>query len=70
MLLVKVPGGHCLLAGLPCNSIVYIELSFLESIFKEVDRGSVAWFTLVHLVEPTDAMGACSTLVGREFRDA
>ena len=39
---VKVPGGHHLLAGLPCNSIVHIEFAYLDSVFKEVDRGTIA----------------------------
>ena len=36
-LLVKVLSGHCLLAGLPCKSTVYIELASLDSICKEID---------------------------------
>ena len=61
-LLVKVPGGHHILAGLPCESIVHIELTALDSVCKEVDHGAAAWFIPVHLVEPPDAMGACNTL--------
>ena len=67
---LKVPGGHHLLAGLPCNSIAHAELASLDSICKEVDHGAVAWFTLIHLVESPDAMGACGTLAGGESGDA
>ena len=71
ILLVKVPGGHCFLAGLPCNSILHIELASLDSVCKEVDHSSVAWFTLVHPVELSpNAMGACGTLAGGESGDA
>ena len=63
-LLVPVPRGNHLLAGLPCNSIVHVELASLDAIFKHVARGSVAWFTFIHPVEPFDAMGACGTLAG------
>ena len=69
-LLVKVPSGHHLLAGLPCNSIVYIELVSLDSVCREVDYDAVAWFALVDVVEPPDAIGACSTLSGWEYGDA
>ena len=67
--MVRIPSGHCLLAGLSCNSIIHIELALLNSVFKDVDHGSVAWFTLVCLVEPLDAMGACGTLAGGESGD-
>ena len=67
---VKVPGGLCPLPGLPCNSIVHIELISLDSVCKEVDLGVVAWFTLVHLVEPPNAMGACGTFDGGESRES
>ena len=69
-LLVKVPSGHCLLAALTCNYIVHIELASLDSIFKEVDDGVVAWFTLICPTEPPDAIGACGTLSGGESGDA
>ena len=49
--------------------MAHVKLASLDSIYKELDHGAVAWFTLVHLVEPPDAMGACSTLAGREPRD-
>ena len=55
--MVKIPGGYCFLAVLPCNSIVHIELAFLDFIFKGVDHGAVAWFMLVCLVEPLDTRG-------------
>ena len=63
---VSVPSGHHLLAGLPCNSILLVELTSLDSVCKEVDHGAVTWFTLSHLVEPPNAMGACGTLAGGE----
>ena len=66
---VKVPGRHCLLAGLPCNSVVHIELASLDSIYKEVDHGAVVWFMLIHPVESLDAIGACGTLAGRGSGD-
>ena len=47
-----------------------IELAPLDSVSKEVDHSSAAWFTVVHLVEPPDAMGACGTLAGGESEDA
>ena len=65
-LLVKVPVGYHLLTGLPCNSLEHSELASLDSIFKEIGHGTVVWFTLVHPVEPLDAMGACGTLAGGE----
>ena len=70
-LLVKVPGGHCLLVGLPCTLYyAHVELASLNSIVcKEVDCSTVAWLTLVHPVEPPNAMGACGTLAGWESRD-
>ena len=67
---IKVPGGYHLPADLPCNSIVHVELAFLNSICKEGDCGAVAWYTLVHLVEPPDAMGACGTLIGGKSGEA
>ena len=67
---VKVPGGHCLLAGLPCISAAHIELVSLDSICKEVDCVAVAWFTLICPVASPDAMGACGTLAGGESGDA
>ena len=68
-MLVSVPGGHCVLAGLPCNSIVHVELVFLKFVCKEVDHSAVTWFILVHLVEPSDTMGVCGTLTSGEFKD-
>ena len=69
-LLVKVPGGYHLLAGLLCNSIAHIELASLDSVCKEVDHGAIAWFIFFHFVEPPDAMGACGTLASGESGDA
>ena len=63
---VKVPDGYHLLDGFPCNSIVHTELAFLDSVCKEVDHRAVACFTLVHLVELPNAMGACGILAGGE----
>ena len=63
---VKVPGGHCLLAGLSCNSIIYAELASLDSVCKKVYHSAVAWFTFVCLVEAPDAIMACGTLAGGE----
>ena len=57
------------MAGLPSFSIVYVELSSFYSICEEVDYGSVVWFTLVHPVEPPDAIGACSALTGGKSED-
>ena len=68
-LLIKTPGRHCLLAGLPCNSIEHVEPASFDSIYKEVDYSVVAWFTLVHPVEPPNAMGAFGTLSGGESGD-
>ena len=67
---VKLPGGHYLLAGLPCNSIAHVEFAFLDSICKKVDCGAIAWLILICLVESPDAIGACGTLAGGEFGDA
>ena len=69
ILSVKVPGGHHLLADLPCNSAAQVELASLDSFSKEVDHNAVAWFTLIHPVESPDAMGAYGTLAGGEPRD-
>ena len=69
-LLVIVPGGHYIPIGLPCNYIVHVELAFLDSVYKEVDCDTVARFTLVHLVEPPDAMEACGTLARGKSRNA
>ena len=66
---IQIPGGHHILAGLPCDSIVHIELASLDSVFKEVDHGAVAWFTIICPVESPDAMGACDTLAGGESGD-
>ena len=67
---IQVPGRHCLLAGLPCDSITYVELASLDSVCKVVARGAVAWFTLVHLVESPDTIGAYGTFAGRESGNA
>ena len=67
---VKVPGRLCILAGLPCTTIAHVEIASLDSIYKEVDHGSAAWFTIIHLVETPDAMRACGTFSGGESRDA
>ena len=67
---VQVPGGPCFLAGLPCDSIMHGELASLDSVFKEVDCGAIACFTLVSPLESPDAMGACGTLAGGESGDA
>ena len=69
-MLVIVPGRHSLRAGLPCNSIAHIELTSLDSVCKEIDCGTVFWFTLIHLVQPLNAMGECVILAGRESEDA
>ena len=45
---------------------MHVELAFLDSIFKEVDCGAVACFTLISLLESPDAMGAYGTLTGGE----
>ena len=70
ILSVKVPGGHYLLACLPCNSVASIELASLGSIFEKVDCSAVAWFTLVYLVELPDTMKAYGTFAGGESGDA
>ena len=67
--MVKVPGGHHLLAGLPCDSIAHVELAYLNSVCKEVDCGAVAWFTLFFPVESLDAIGAYGPLSGGESGD-
>ena len=69
-LLVQILSRDCLLTGLPCNFIANIQIASLESVFKEVDHSAVACFTLLHLVEPYDAMGASGGLVGVEPGDA
>ena len=69
-LLIQVSSGHYLLVGLPCDSIVHVELTSLELFCKEFDYGSVAWFTLVHPVEPADAIGACGALASGKLGDA
>ena len=69
ILLIKLPCGHRLLAGLPFNSIAHVELNFLDSICKEVAHSVVAWFTLVCPIELPNAMGAWTTLSGRESGD-
>ena len=66
---VKVPGGHHHLAALLYNSIAHVELASLDSMCNEVACGTVVWFTLIHPVEPHDAMGACGTLAGGASRD-
>ena len=66
---IKVPSGHHLPAGLPCNSTSHVKVASLDSICKEVDRALAAWFILFHLVEPPDGMGACGTLVSGESGD-
>ena len=70
ILSVNVPGGHHLLAGLPCNSLAHVELASLDFVCKEVDRGAVACLTLVRLGEPPDAMGACGIFASGDFGDA
>ena len=67
---VYIPGGYYTLAGLLCDSIAYIELAFLDSIFEEVDHGVVACFTLVCPVEPPYVIGVYGALVGGKPRDA
>ena len=67
--MVKVPAGHRLLAGLPCNSVLHTELASLDAVCKKVDHGAVIWFTLVHPVEPPNVMGACGILAGGESGD-
>ena len=67
---VKVPSRHHILAALPCNSIIHIELAYLDSFCKVFDHGAVAWFTLVYPVEPLDAMGICGTIASGESGDA
>ena len=67
---VKVPSRHYPLASLLLDSIVHVELAFLDSFCKEVDHGAVAWFMLIRPVESPDAMGAYSTLAGGESGDA
>ena len=64
ILSVQVPGGHCLLDGLPCDSIAHIELASFDSVLKEIDHSAVAWYTIICLVEPLNAIGACGTLAG------
>ena len=49
---------------------MHVELTSLDSACKEVDHGAIAWFTLVHPVEPPDAMGACGTFAGGESGNA
>ena len=44
---------------------MHAELDSLDSVCKEV-----ALFTLIHLVESPNAMGACGTLAGGESGDA
>ena len=66
---VKIPGRHCLMVGLTCNSIAHVELTSLDSIFNKVDHVSVAWLRFIHPVVPPDAMGICSTLAGGECGD-
>ena len=68
--LVKIPGRHHIPAGVSCNSIERVEPASLDSICKEVNHGVIAWFMLVHLVEPPDSIGACNTLARGESGDA
>ena len=49
---------------------MHVELASLDSICKEIDHGTVAYYILVCPVEPLDAMGACGTLAGGESGDA
>ena len=67
---MQLPGGHCLLPGLPCDSIAHVELGFFDTVYKKIDRGAVAWFILVCLVGPLDAMGAYGAFAGGEPGDA
>ena len=69
-MLVIVPGEQCHLSCLPCGPSAHNELASLESVCKEVDLGEVAWFTLIHPVEPTNAIGAYDTLSDGESGDA
>ena len=69
-LLAKVTSGYCLLAGLPCNYTMYIEIASLDSIYKGIDHDAVACFIFIHLIEPLDTMGACGTLAVGESGDA
>ena len=57
------------MAGLPRGFIAHAELASLDSIFKEVAHGTVAWFTLIHLIESPDTMGAYVTLACGKFGD-
>ena len=49
---------------------MHVELASLDSICKEVNCGAVAWFTIVYLVDPPDAMGVCGTLASGESGNA
>ena len=62
----KYLGGTVSWLVIPCDSIAHVELASLDSVCKEVDYGTIAWFTLICLAEYPDAMGACCTLDGGE----
>ena len=61
--MVQVLSRHCILAGLPCDSIVHVKLISLDSVCKEVAHGVVDWFMLICLVESPDAIRAYGLLL-------